>query len=116
MGLLDSLTQQAGNMGHEAILNQVMSMFGGGSNASGLLGLVNAFRQNGHGAAADSWIGTGSNLPISPQIVQQVLGNEKVQQLAERFHVSPETVNSLIAQHLPSAVDKMTPDGQLPQP
>ncbi len=116
MGLLDSLTQQAGNIGHEAILNQVLSMFGGGGSASsGLIGLVNAFRQNGQGAAADSWIGTGHNLPISPEVVQQVLGNDKVQQLAERFHISPETVKSLVAQHLPAAVDKMTPDGQLPQ-
>jgi len=116
MGLLDSLSQQAGNIGHDGLVSGLMSMFGGGgSQTSGLINLVQAFRQNGHSAAADSWVGTGTNLPISPEIVEKVLGNEKVQQLAERFHLSPETVKSLVAQHLPAAVDKLTPDGQLPE-
>ena len=116
MGLLDSLTQQAGNIGHEGLVSGLMSMFsGGGSQTSGLLNLVQAFRQNGQAGAADSWVGHGPNLPISPEIVEKVLGNSKAQELADRFHLSPETVKSLVAQHLPAAVDRMTPNGQLPQ-
>ena len=119
MGFMDSIQQQAGNAGHEGLVSGLLSMFGGssagGGKLAGLLPLVEAFRQRGLGGAVESWISTGQNLPISPEQVEQVLGNEKIQQLCNQFHVSPDMVKSMIAQHLPNAVDQMTPNGQLPQ-
>src|SRR5215813_10771360 len=42
----------------------------------GLPGVLNNFRQSGLGAHADSWVSTGSNMPISPDQLQQAVGSQ----------------------------------------
>jgi uncharacterized protein YidB (DUF937 family) len=118
MGLMDSIKQQAGQQagqaGNDTLISGVLSMFGGNS-GGGIGTLVETFRQKGLAGVAESWVSTGRNIPISPDQVEQVLGNERVQQLCAKFHVSPEIVKSVLAEHLPNAVDRMTPDGKSPQ-
>ena len=46
----------------------------GGGLLEGLGGLLDRFRQSGQGKAADSWIGTGSNDPVSPGQLGNALG------------------------------------------
>jgi uncharacterized protein YidB (DUF937 family) len=48
----------------------------------GLGGLVEQFRRGGLEDLIRSWIGTGTNKPISPDQLQLALGPEKVDQLA----------------------------------
>jgi len=118
MGLLDSLIGElssslGGNAGaHQDLLQGVMGMF---SNSGGLAGLVSLFEQKGLGHLVSSWVSTGQNLPISPGQVSQVLGSDQLNQLAARAGFSPQQAASSIAQLLPSLVDRMTPNGQLPQ-
>jgi uncharacterized protein YidB (DUF937 family) len=117
MSLLDDLENKA-----------VTGMLGGSSNplATGLLqminnhpggvaGLVQSFHEKGLGEIASSWVGTGQNLPISADQIQQVLGSEQVQQLAAKAGISPEVAGSALAQLLPTLIDKLTPNGQVPQ-
>ena len=117
MGFMDSIKQQVGQhvgeAGSDSIISGVLSMFGGNS-GSGIGALVQAFREKGLAGVAESWVSTGSNLPISGDQIEQVLGNEKVQELCAKFNVSPDMVKNILAQHLPNAVDRMTPNGQLP--
>jgi uncharacterized protein YidB (DUF937 family) len=80
----------------------------------GHTGLMKAFTDKGVGDVVSSWVGTGANLPISPQQVQQVLGSQRIQQLAQQNGVSPEAVTSALSQALPGLVDKLTPGGKLP--
>jgi uncharacterized protein YidB (DUF937 family) len=61
-----------------------------------------------------SWVSQGKNLPISPDQVKGLLGEEHLQQLASEHNVSPEEMQTLLAQHLPDLVDHLTPDGKLP--
>src|SRR5262245_1549934 len=53
-------------------------LLGGASAGSvlsgGLRDLVERFKQSGHAQAADSWVGTGPNLPIGPHQVEQAIG------------------------------------------
>lgn len=42
-------------------------------------------------------------------------GNEQVTALAEKFGIDPQQLSQGLADYLPQAVDKLTPDGQLPQ-
>jgi uncharacterized protein YidB (DUF937 family) len=100
--------QQAGQAGNDTLISGVLSMFGGNS-GGGIGTLVETFRQKGLAGVAESWVSTGRNIPISPDQVEQVLGNERVQQLCAKFHISPEIVKSVLAEHLPNAVDRMTP-------
>ena len=42
----------------------------------GISGLVESFQQNGLGHVVSSWVGTGGNLPVTGEQVQEVLGTE----------------------------------------
>lgn len=81
----------------------------------GIAGLAQAFQQKGLGDIAASWIGTGANLPISPEQIRQVLGSGAIQSLAAKAGLSPDTAGSQLAEILPIVVDKLTPGGQMPQ-
>ena len=82
--------------------------------AGGLGGLVQKFEAAGAGPIVQSWISQGSNLGITPDMLQHVLGNDHVQALASKAGVDPQMLLSLLSQHLPGAVDQMTPQGTLP--
>ncbi len=82
----------------------------------GLPALVQSFHEKGLGEIASSWLGTGQNLPISADQIQHVLGSDVVKQLAAKAGISPDMAGSSLAQMLPSLIDKLTPDGQMPQP
>jgi uncharacterized protein YidB (DUF937 family) len=117
MGLFDDLENKAAN-----------SMLGGSSNplATGLLqvinntpgglsGLLQSFHDKGLGGLAASWVGTGQNLPISADQIQHVLGSDQVKQLAAKAGISPDAAGAALSQLLPTLVDKLTPNGQMPQ-
>jgi len=83
--------------------------------AGGLGGLIQTFHQKGLGDVVNSWVGTGQNQPISPDQVHSALGSDTVQQLASNAGVSTETATSSLSQMLPMFMDKLTPNGQIPQ-
>ena len=67
------------------------------------------------GDIVSSWIGTGANLPVSAEQIQQVLGNEQVRAFAQKTGSSPEAATSQLAGILPGIVDKLTPGGEVPK-
>jgi uncharacterized protein YidB (DUF937 family) len=81
----------------------------------GLSGLVQQFQEKGLGDVISSWVGTGQNLPISAEQIQCVLNNEHVKAFAEKAGISPEVASAKIAEVLPMIVDKLTPNGQVPE-
>jgi len=83
--------------------------------AGGLQGLVESFKQKGMGDIVSSWVSSGPNMAVSGDQVQSVLGSDAIKSLAERAGVSPDTASSMLAQVLPGIVDKLTPDGKLPE-
>jgi uncharacterized protein YidB (DUF937 family) len=80
----------------------------------GLAGLVGQFESQGLGKIMSSWISTGANLPISAEQLQGALGGGAIQQLAAKVGLSPQEVTSRLTNVLPTLVDKLTPNGQLP--
>jgi uncharacterized protein YidB (DUF937 family) len=62
-----------------------------------------------------SWVGTGDNQPISPDQLHQALGPDLIQQLAAKTGLSVSELTQKLAQVLPQAVDRMTPDGVVPK-
>ncbi len=120
MSLLDVLVNQASaafinNQGQNPGLLGTVTNIINHPQHGGLQGLINSFKENGLGATVQSWIGTGHNLPISPEQVQAALGSEYVQSLAQKFGISTETLSTHLATILPQAVDHLTPEGQLPE-
>ncbi len=61
-----------------------------------------------------SWIGTGANQPVSGDQVEQTLGSDTVAAVAQHAGVSTDSVKSELASSLPGIIDKLTPNGQLP--
>lgn len=121
MGLLDMVGGMLGGSGAAGdpkaqLLQAALSMLqGGGAQAGGLAGLVQQFESNGLGNIVQSWIGTGSNLPISAEQLQQVLGNGTLSSLAQQSGLSPDAVSGQLSELLPGVIDKLTPNGQLPE-
>ena len=87
---------------------------GAGGMAGGLGGLLSQFQQAGLGNIAQSWIGNGANQPVSPQQLQNVFGENQVQDMANQAGMQKGDFLSQLSQHLPHAVDQMTPGGQVP--
>ena len=86
----------------------------GGGLLGGLGGLLERFRESGHGDVINSWIGTGQNQPISPNQLGNALGPDVIKALAERTGISEAELTTHLSQILPGVVDKLTPHGRLP--
>ncbi len=134
MGLLDSIlgsvlgggAAQGQGSGQAALINAVIQMVankgaGDGGAGGGLGALVGALTQGGLGNVASSWVGTGQNLPVSAEQLQSALGSGSggggglLAQLAQQAGLSHGDTASGLSQILPGLVDKLTPDGQIPQ-
>ena len=120
MGLFDELAGKAFGMlggsgdAQSGLLGGIIETVAS-SDSGGLNGLLQSFKEKGLGEAVSSWVGTGENLPVSSEQIRNVLGNETIQNLASKFGISTDEISSMLAQHLPGAVDNLTPDGTLPE-
>jgi uncharacterized protein YidB (DUF937 family) len=81
----------------------------------GVQGILTQFEQHGLGDTVKSWISTGVNLPINAEQIQKVLDNETVTKLAGTLGIPLDQVAAQLAEHLPQLIDKLTPDGQIPE-
>jgi uncharacterized protein YidB (DUF937 family) len=86
----------------------------GGLLSSGLRELVERFQQNGRGDVAQSWVNRGPNQDIEPEDLRSAIGPDALAALSQRTGLAPEEVLRRLAQQLPSAIDKYTPDGRRP--
>ena len=119
MGLFDSLAKEilgkfSEGGGQNALLNSVLGLISN-PQTGGLEGLVKSFKNNGLGEIISSWISTGKNLPISREQILNVLGNDQIQKMAEKAEISPEEASGGLAQWLPEIIDKLSPEGKLPE-
>ena len=113
MGLLDSVAGAVlGKLGGQqgGMAQIALDMF---NQNGGLSGVLDKFKAGGLGDAAASWVGKGENLPVSAEQISSVLGSGAIADMAAKFGISPETLSAQIAQHLPTVVDKMTPNGEV---
>ncbi|WLS10584.1 YidB family protein (plasmid) [Shinella sumterensis] len=114
MGLLDGLQNIVSDalngkpVDLMAVAGQVLQ------NAGGLNGIVAQLNQAGLGEQVTSWIGTGSNLPISEDQIKTALSSDTLRNLAQSFGVDVDQLPQLLAEHLPKMVDKASPNGVLP--
>jgi uncharacterized protein YidB (DUF937 family) len=108
MGLLDGLLGGIVGAGMVQVVTGIVEKHGG------LQGVVNEFERNGLGPTVKSWVSTGPNQPIAPDDVQRVLGADLLQQLSQKSGVPVQDLARKLAEVLPQAVDKMTPNGSIP--
>ena len=106
-GLAGGSQAQGGNL----LLQVVLSLL---QQNGGLEGVLGRFRQVGLGQQADSWVGTGQNMNISPEQLQQIFGSSTMRDLASRLGMPEEQASSTMAQVLPELINQLTPQGQVP--
>jgi uncharacterized protein YidB (DUF937 family) len=82
--------------------------------SGGLQGMLAQFQQSGLGAHADSWVGTGPNLSLSPQQLEQTIGAGPLAGIASQLGLAPAQAGSAMSQILPELINQMTPHGQIP--
>jgi uncharacterized protein YidB (DUF937 family) len=122
MSLLDQLKgilgEQGGDSNVEASGNNLLESAMGLLNSpqiGGIAGLTKMFNDSGMSEAVSSWVSMGKNLPISPEQVQSVLGEQQVQQIAGKMGISNQNAASGLAAMLPQIIDAFTPDGKVPE-
>jgi uncharacterized protein YidB (DUF937 family) len=90
-----------------------------GGGVGGLLGgglgeLLDRFKQNGQGDAAESWINKGPNKELPPPQLKQAIGPDVLAALEQQTGLSQEELLARLSRELPSAIDQYTPDGRIP--
>src|SRR5688500_17332922 len=115
-GGADASNNQQGGQG--GVLGNLGGLLSGASVGSvlsgGLRDLVERFKQNGQGKAADSWVKPGPNQQLGPDQLEQAIGPDVLNTLSQQTGLSREELLSRLTRELPTAVDKFTPDGRLP--
>jgi uncharacterized protein YidB (DUF937 family) len=118
MGIFDSLEnspafKSALGQLESAVLPVVLGEVLGTGSQGGLNAIVAKLQQAGFGDQVKSWLGNGQNLPITADQLKQVLDSDAVKQLAARFNIPVDQITQILAQQLPAAVDRASPDGKL---
>ncbi|MBG6042594.1 YidB family protein [Proteus mirabilis] len=110
-----------------SLFNQIASLLGGEKinqfktvlewveTQGGIEGLVKQFNSAGLSELIQSWIGTGSNLPINAEQIVQVFSSPVINELAAKINMNTAEASDMAAQYLPKLVDKLTPEGVIPK-
>ena len=114
MGLLDAIlgNLMSGPQGSQqrALIAVVLQML---QQSGGLQGLLQKMQQSGYGSQVQSWIGTGQNMPITPDVLAEILGQDRMRDMVQQLGMSREDVAGRMSQALPEVVDRMTPQGRI---
>jgi uncharacterized protein YidB (DUF937 family) len=108
MGLLDGLLGGAVGAEMATVVNSLIQQHGG------VQGIVAQLEQQGLGPTVRSWVSTGANQPITAGQVHQAFGGDMITQLAAKAGITPQELTQKLSQVLPAAIDKLTPNGQIP--
>ena len=91
------------------ILGQVL---GGGASAGGLGGVLEKLNQGGYSQHAQSWVGSGQNLPLPRDAIRDVFGQGGLAKIAQQAGLSEDETSAGLAQLLPEVVNHVTPQGR----
>jgi uncharacterized protein YidB (DUF937 family) len=97
----------------QGLLGQLTSKQGGNAN---LTGLLSQLQGGGLDQQVKSWLGSGTNQPVTGEQVQSALGSDTVSQVATSAGTTPQQAADGLAQVLPKLVDTASPEGQLADP
>ena len=118
MPLLDSIMGMLGKGGGgKDVMSQLASMLTGkGGDGMGLSRLLEQFKGAGLGDKADSWVGTGENQPLTPDEVKKAIGDDRLATMSKQTGQSVGSLTTDLSKMIPAAVNKLTPDGKVPDP
>ena len=110
LGGLGSIMNSLGG-GGSGMLGALLPMLMGG----GLGGLLGKLQGGGQSNKVASWVGTGPNDDIDPDELEQALGQDQVEQFAQKAGISHGEAKAGLSKLLPGVVDHLSPNGKLPE-
>ncbi|WP_336768862.1 YidB family protein [Pantoea endophytica] len=116
MGLLDDLVGSLGNSngsGQGNQMQQLMAIWNWVQEQGGVEVLLQKFQQGGLGQVLNSWLGSGSNMSIDGGEIQNALGNDQLQSLADKLDTDVHGASGTLAALLPQVIDKLSPQGHI---
>ncbi|MET3077049.1 YidB family protein [Pantoea leporis] len=116
MGLLDDLVGSLGNSngsGQGNQMQQLMAIWNWVQEQGGVEVLLQKFQQGGFGQVLNSWLGSGSNMSIDGGEIQNALGNDELQSLADKLGTDVQGASGTLAALLPQVIDKLSPQGHI---
>jgi uncharacterized protein YidB (DUF937 family) len=93
------------------ILAAVMAML---QKQGGIGAVLGKLRDSGLGQHADSWVGTGANLPVSGDDLHNALGGGAIGDLAAKLGIPTQQAGGMLSKILPELVNQLTPQGAMP--
>ena len=85
-----------------------------GSKGTELPALLSKLTTGGLGDIVQSWVGTGKNRSVSAAQVKSALDPSTLSGIANHLGTSDDAAASKLAGALPQLVNKLTPDGEVP--
>ncbi|HBZ15358.1 MAG TPA: hypothetical protein DEO73_06305 [Pantoea sp.] len=116
MGLLDDLVGSLGNnngSGQGNQLQQLMAIWNWVQEQGGVEVLLQKFQQGGLGQVLNTWIGSGNNQPVNSGEIQNALGQDQLQSLADKLGTDVNGASGTLAALLPQVIDKLSPQGHI---
>jgi uncharacterized protein YidB (DUF937 family) len=114
-GLFGGNSPAAGGARSGGGLGDLLGGLGAGGLAGGLGDLLGSFRNSGQAEVADSWVNPAvPTQGLRPDQVEQAIGSENLAELSQRTGLSRQELIERLAKTIPEAVDRMTPNGQMP--
>ena len=86
----------------------------GTGSMGGLGALLEQMQRSGFGDQARSWVGTGQNMPIPPDALDQIFGRGGIDEIAREAGLTPQQASEGLSELLPEVVDRVTPGGEMP--
>ncbi|MCX8104835.1 MAG: YidB family protein [Ignavibacterium album] len=113
MNILNTIQSALGGGNQkDDLMSSLMQLLGG---RDGLQNLVSQFDAKGLGDIIGSWISTGQNKSISADQIQNVFGSDALSGIASKLGLNVNDLSSQLSNLLPDVVDKLTPDGKIPE-
>jgi uncharacterized protein YidB (DUF937 family) len=81
----------------------------------GLAGMLGGMRRQGFSEQVDSWVSPGANRPIDPRALEQSFDPKDLDDAAREAGTDRQQLLEELSRTLPEVVDRMTPQGQVPQ-
>jgi uncharacterized protein YidB (DUF937 family) len=120
MGLFDEFAKHVANAAHAFAENPSPELAKGFLDLlqqhGGLDAMIRRFQEHGLGDVIASWVSSGPNRPITPEQLARVLDPEQLRELSREAGIALSRVPEVLADLLPTLVDRLTPEGEVPGP
>jgi len=111
--ILGSALKGLAGQGAAAALPAILSQMLGKTDLGSVGGLLQQLQQSGLGPQVASWLGNGQNLPVSVDQLKGALSEQHLRQMATQLGLPVDQLLNQLSQHLPGAIDHMSPHGSL---